>query len=292
MAQGHGPGEHRDIRRTLRQRRQRQGKDIEPVKQVGAEPALRNLERQVAVGAGDDPHVDLYRGGRTDWHDFLFLQCSKQLGLERQGHLGDLVEQQGAAIGCPHEALAFRIGAGESALAVAEQHGLKHGLGHRRAIDRDERPIGARASRMDEAAEHFLAGPGRPADQYRHVAPGDALGQREDREAFGIDGKRLAVAGHGGDQHAQCSLAQRIAVDDTHVRRAAAHDRAMIAAFEIDDPCARRWRRVIVPIAQMDCPIRKQRVAHCRQPLQQRRVPVPCFLRESDRTHRHSPVWR
>jgi hypothetical protein len=119
------------------------GEDVQAVEEVGAEAALGHFGRQVAVGRGDDAHVDLDRLGRTDGDDLAFLKRAQQLGLQRQRHLGDLVEQQRAAVGSAEEALAGLGGAGEGALGVAEQQGLKHGFGHGRAVDGDEGTLGA-----------------------------------------------------------------------------------------------------------------------------------------------------
>ena len=48
---------------------------------------------------------------------------------------------------------------------------------------------------MDGAGEHFLAGAGRAVDQDGDVGVGDALGEREQREAFRVGGGRRVGAG-------------------------------------------------------------------------------------------------
>jgi hypothetical protein len=47
---------------------------------------------------------------------------------------------------------------------------------------------------VDSAGKHFLAGAGRAVDQHGDVGGGDALGQREQRQALGIGGDRLMGA--------------------------------------------------------------------------------------------------
>ncbi len=81
---------------------------------------------------------------------------------------------------------------------MAEQHRFQHGFGERRAIDRDERAVGARALGMDGAGQHFLAGAGRAVDQHGDVGGGDAAGQRVEREALGIGRHRLVPAAQQG----------------------------------------------------------------------------------------------
>jgi len=66
------------------------------------------------------------------------LQHPQQLGLQRQGHVADLIEQQGTAVGGLEQAHPVAIGAGEGALAVAKQFALQQVLGERRAVLDDE----------------------------------------------------------------------------------------------------------------------------------------------------------
>ena len=121
--------------------------DVEAPVEIGAEAAGGDFGGEVAIGAGDDAHVDRLGADRADRQDLALLQRAEQLGLERERDLGDLVEQQGAAVGGAEQALAVRAGAGEGALAVAEQDRLEHRLGERGAIDRGERAVARAASR-------------------------------------------------------------------------------------------------------------------------------------------------
>ena len=47
--------------------------------------------------------------------------------------------------------------AGECAFHVAEEFGFKQRFGQRAAVDRNERPVGARAVMMNRARDQFLA---------------------------------------------------------------------------------------------------------------------------------------
>ncbi len=101
---------------------------------------------QVAVGGGDDADVGLGRVLGAQPHELALLQHPQQLGLHGEGHLADLVQQQGAAVGQFELALAGLHRAGEGAALVAEEFGLQQRLGDRRAVDADEGPV-ARGSR-------------------------------------------------------------------------------------------------------------------------------------------------
>ena len=126
--------------RALAQRRHHAGDHVQAVEEVLAEAARRDLRLQVAVGGGDDPHVDLDGLLAADALELLLLQHAQQLELQAGRHVADLVEEQGAAVGQLEPAELALDGAGEGALLVAEQLGLEQRLGQRAAVDLDERP--------------------------------------------------------------------------------------------------------------------------------------------------------
>jgi hypothetical protein len=133
-----------DVGRPLAQRRQPHRDDAQAVvHEVGAEPPGLDLGAQRAVGRRHDPHVDRDRLARADRQDRPALEHAQELGLQLERQLGDLVEEQRAAVGelnsGPGDVL---DGAGERALGVAEQLALEQVGRQRRAVDRAERPGG------------------------------------------------------------------------------------------------------------------------------------------------------
>jgi hypothetical protein len=81
---------------------------------------------EILVGGCDDPHIDDAHGHlAADPVELALGQHAQQSGLERRGHVADLVEEQGAAVGLLEAAGAARLGAGERALLVAKQLGLE-----------------------------------------------------------------------------------------------------------------------------------------------------------------------
>ena len=239
VAQQHRHRQRCDILAPLAQRREGEGEHVEAIEQVGAEPALGDFGGQIAVDAGDHPDVDLDRLGCADRHDLALLQRAQQLGLERQRHLGDLVEQQRAPVGGAEEALAGLGRPGERAFLVAEQHRLEHRFGHRRAVDRHERTVAARAAIVDEAAQHFLAGSGRAVDQHRDVAVGEAFAQRQDRQAVRIGGDRGARRTQAGEQRGGRNLRGGIDISQRERALAGAAQRGCGAASQRDATTAR-----------------------------------------------------
>ena len=117
---------------------ERQGEYVEAVVEIFAEAASGHFAAQVAIGGGEDAHVERQRVGAADAFDFLLLQHAQQLRLQRQRHLGDFVEQQRAALRLLELAGMRGVRAGEGAPLVAEQHRFEHVLGNGRAVDGDE----------------------------------------------------------------------------------------------------------------------------------------------------------
>ena len=91
-------GQRQDVVAAFAQRRQRQRKYVEAVVEVFAEAAGGHFIAQQAVGGGDDAHVERHRRAAAEALDFALLQHAQQLGLQRQRHLGDFVEQDRAAL--------------------------------------------------------------------------------------------------------------------------------------------------------------------------------------------------
>ena len=87
------------------------------------------------------------------------LQHAQQLDLQLQRHLGDLVEEQRAAVRALEEALVLAVGAGEAALLVAEQLALDQVRRDRAAVDRQERPLAAAAQLVHGLATSSLPVP-------------------------------------------------------------------------------------------------------------------------------------
>ena len=172
-------GERGDIVAPLAQGPQRQGKHVEAIEQVGAEAAFSATSVGRSRLAQAMMRTSTLTGcGRADRHHFAFLQRAQQLGLERRA--ASRRSRRAAACRRPRRGRSRRsppMAPVKAPFCMAEQHRFEHRLGHRGAIDRDERLVRARAAAVDEAREHFLAGAGRAVDQHRNVAGGQPVGR-------------------------------------------------------------------------------------------------------------------
>jgi hypothetical protein len=144
--------QRRQVRGALTQRRQPDRHHRQPVVQVDAELAALHRRLEVVAGGRDHPHVHLDHPVRAHRLELLLLQHPQQLGLQRQRHVADLVEQQRAAIGELELAVSHpALGAGERTGRDAEELGLEQGVGNGRDVHPDERPImsdGSRSPRL------------------------------------------------------------------------------------------------------------------------------------------------
>src|ERR1039458_9647011 len=92
-------GQHRDVLFALTQWRHLDGKNIQPVIEVLAKPALLRILLPVAVRGGDD--ADIHRTRLLLAHALilLFLQDAQELALEGEGNLTHLIEEERAVVG-------------------------------------------------------------------------------------------------------------------------------------------------------------------------------------------------
>jgi hypothetical protein len=142
--------------------------------EVAAEEALVDLAGEVAAGGGDDADVDGAVGVAADGLDAALGEDAEELGLEVDGELAELVEEDGAAVGLDEGGDAAVDGAGEGTFFVAEEGCLGEAWGDGAAVDDDDGASGAGGSLVDGAGDELLAGAGLTADEDRELGGGDA----------------------------------------------------------------------------------------------------------------------
>ena len=91
-------GQKRDVLGAFAQRGQRDGEDVEEEIQVLAETPGHDLARQVAAGAGDDADIDPPLAVFADAGDGLVAQRVQQPPLKFERQVGDLFQEQRAAV--------------------------------------------------------------------------------------------------------------------------------------------------------------------------------------------------
>ena len=131
---------------------------LEPVHQIGTKVTPLDLLFQIAVGGSDDAHVDLTVHQRTESANPQVFNHPQQLGLQAQIQFSDFIKEQSAAVGSFNQADLARVRVGEGAFLEAEQLTLNQVGGQCRAVDLDERRLGAGAALVAGARHEFLAG--------------------------------------------------------------------------------------------------------------------------------------
>ena len=142
---------------------------MQAIEQVRPESTLLDEPTEGLVRRGDDPHVDV------DWPvaayalDPALFDRAQDLRLHAEGHIADLVEEQGAAAGQLEASDSRSDGAGEGAALVAEQLGFEEAFRDGGAVHGDQGAALARAPAMNRLRQQLLARAALALDQHREV---------------------------------------------------------------------------------------------------------------------------
>ena len=173
-------GQVRQVGEPLAKRRQVELHHAEAEGEVVAERALAHHGLEVAVRRGDHAHVDLDRVVGPDADHLAGLERAQQVGLRREGHVADLVQEERAAGRRLEAALAAGGRAGEGPLLVAEELALEHALRERGAVERDERSAPPRPGPVKRLGDELLARAALATDENRRVRLDDLVHHVED----------------------------------------------------------------------------------------------------------------
>src|SRR5438552_889945 len=143
---------------------------IQPEVEVLAEVPPLYLELQVAVGGGDEAHIDFGGLDRAHPPHLVLLDHPQQLHLGRHRHVADFVEEDAAAVGALEQAGLGRRRAGESALLVSDELALEQRLGQRGAIEAQKRQRGAARILVHRLRQPLFADAGLAEDDHADVA--------------------------------------------------------------------------------------------------------------------------
>src|SRR5262245_27901425 len=85
-----------DVVGAIAQRRDRDWKYRQPEVEILAELLGRHTRPQLLVGRSDDAHVDVQQLGAANAFETPLLEDAKELGLQREREVADLVEEERA----------------------------------------------------------------------------------------------------------------------------------------------------------------------------------------------------
>ena len=186
----------------------------------------------------EQAHVGVHDALRAEWAELPFLQGAQQFLLHLDAHVPDLVEKQGPAIGLLEEPLLGAVRPREGAPGMAEELGLKQGVGQGRAVLAHEGALLARSVVVDGARDELLAGPALALDQHRHLGLDDPVELLEDLA------HPVARAHHRGVVKAT-SLAPELRAHDRELRVAIPHLAPQLVVERLDLP-ARMLQALVV----------------------------------------------
>jgi hypothetical protein len=138
--------------------------DVETKPEVLTEAPVSDPGLEIAVAGGEEAYLHPQGAGGAEGQDLPLLDDAQQLGLHGRGHLGDLVEEEGAAIRRGDQT-GLADGAGEGAFLVAEELIAQQFLVESGAVDGQEGTLRVGAMFVDEARQHFLARPRLAGDE-------------------------------------------------------------------------------------------------------------------------------
>ena len=168
---GEVPDQHGDVLGPLPKRRDPDRDHVEPMEEIFAECAPVDQVVQVLVGRGDDSHVHRHRSRPAHRGNVAALECSEDLGLRRERHVSDLVEEERPLVRLlelPHP-VGHRSRKG--ALYVAEEFGLDQLGGDGGAVHLDKQLLPAGRAPVQSPGGEFLPGSVLSRDQDGCVGP-------------------------------------------------------------------------------------------------------------------------
>ena len=130
-------GQEADVLGSLAEGRKLDANDVEPVEEIFSETAFGDFLFEVLVGGGDDADVGADDLVASDARELAVLQDAEDFRLELDGHVADLVEEEGASVALFEAACALRDSAGEGAFFVPKKLTFKELFGDGRAVDSD-----------------------------------------------------------------------------------------------------------------------------------------------------------
>src|ERR1035437_6358972 len=114
-------GQEPDVVGPVTQGWQRKRDGGQAEKQIGAESTSLHFALQIAVGRGDEPDIDLLGPGVAQSRKLAGLQDSKEMRLQIEREIANLVEKEGAAMFASDKTDTIAIRAGECTLHETEK---------------------------------------------------------------------------------------------------------------------------------------------------------------------------
>src|SRR5262245_2008246 len=146
-----------------------------PVVEISPERPVGHRLPQILVARRDQPDVGLDGLTSTYLDEFVRLDDAKELGLQREGKLADLVDEEGPGVREGEHAVAMLDGSREGAAPVTEELTFHQPLGNGCAVQGDQGAVPPGAVAMDSPGDQLLPRTALTHDAHVGVTAGDLV---------------------------------------------------------------------------------------------------------------------
>ncbi len=166
------PDKQPNVLTTFREGRDASLEHGQPMKKVETKTPLSDEGREIPVGCGDDADIQSYFSICANGLYLAFLKCARSsLPCREKLEVGDLVQEQHAAVGGAEEAAMVFGRAGERSSSVAEQLTVGDAAAEGDAVHGNEGALLSLGIQpMDRTCDQLFARSGFARDQDRKVA--------------------------------------------------------------------------------------------------------------------------
>src|SRR5579864_2447274 len=150
--------QQREVVAPLAERRNADRDDVQAIVQIFAEEIFGHSFVEIAVGGGDDAHIDGNLTSAAHRANSTLLQYAQQLDLHGQSHLADFIEEDRAAVCDFEESALVLVRSGKGAFQITEKLTFKQRLRKSSAVDRNEGFGSSRRTHVNCARNQLFTG--------------------------------------------------------------------------------------------------------------------------------------
>src|SRR5580692_4344272 len=132
--------------------------DVQSEEEVLAKAPLFDRGLEITIRRRDDADVDRHLARRAEGSNGPLLQDAKELGLKRERHVADLVQEDRTPRRLRKEPHVRLLGIRKRAACVTEQLALEEGLGHGCAVDGHEASLATTPGLVQSAGDDLFPG--------------------------------------------------------------------------------------------------------------------------------------
>jgi hypothetical protein len=154
---------------SLTQGRQRDRKYVQAIVKIAAKLITFYHSFEVPVSCRDNPHINAMGLSTSETFEFLLLQNTQELGLQREGYVAKFVKKESTFVRQFKAANFFRDGARKSASLMAKELTFEQVEGNGGTVQLDQRVAAAGTSIVNRVSDQFLPSSGLSLDEHSRI---------------------------------------------------------------------------------------------------------------------------